>query len=139
GFIARISGADSGASARLVQAKTTEGTAAGSVSAAFSANNIAGNLIIAFVRMSSTSQTVSLTDSAGNFYRDAVSQAQAADGHQIHIFYAANIRGGANTVRATFSGTNNHPWLAVYEYSGLVTTNPLDQVTHAQGSDSGPF
>src|SRR5205807_4062956 len=110
-----------------------------SLSASFSASNIAGDLVIAAVRMSTTSQTVTVTDSAGNFYADAVAQSQTADGHQIHIFYAANIHGGANTVRATFSGTNNHPWLSVYEYSGLTTTNPLDQVGHAQGSDNSPF
>jgi hypothetical protein len=89
--------------------------------------------------MSTTYQTVTVTDSAGNSYLDAVSQAHTADGHQIHIFYAANVRGGANIVHATFSGTNNHPWLAIYEYSGLITTNPLDQVAHAQGSDGSPF
>jgi hypothetical protein len=49
------------------------------------------------------------------------------------VFYAKNIAGGANTVTATFSNWNNHPWLAIYEYSGLSTTNPLDQTAHAQG------
>src|SRR5262249_54721233 len=57
----------------------------------------------------------------------------------IHIFYAKNVAGGQNTVRATFSATNNHPWLAIYEYSGLSTTDPLDQTAHAQGSDNSPF
>src|SRR5205807_681025 len=72
----------------------------------------------------------------------AVSQAQTADGHQVHIFYAKNVAGRANTVTASFSSTNNHPWLAIYEYSGLSTTAPLDQVAHTQGSslsaNSGP-
>ncbi len=35
---------------------------------------------------------------------------------------------------ASYSGTNNHPWLAIYEYRGLSTTNPLDQTAKAQGS-----
>src|SRR5579864_9185983 len=105
---------------------------------AFPAGNTAGNLIIAFVRMSSTTQTVALTDSLGNVYTDAVSQAQTTDGHQVHIFYAKSILGGANTVKATFSATNNHPWLAIYEYRGLSATKPLDQTAHAQGSSSAP-
>jgi hypothetical protein len=138
-FLARISSGSSGGSARLVQANTVEGSGIGSISAPFRTNNTAGNLIIAFVRMSTIWQTVTVTDSAGNSYIDAVSQAQADDGHQIHIFYAANIQGGTNTVHATFSGANNHPWLAIYEYSGIVPTNPLDQVGHAQGNDSSPF
>src|SRR4029077_7370981 len=100
--------------------------------------NTAGNLIVVSVRMSSTPQTVTITDSTGNSYVDAVSQAQTSDGHQVHIFYAKNIKAGANTVTATFSATNNHPWLAIYEYSGLSTTNPLDRTAHAQGSSASP-
>lgn len=72
------------------------------MSQAFTNSNIAGNTIIAFVRMSTSTQTVKLSDTAGNTYVDAVSQAQTTDGHQIHIFYAANIKGGANAVTASF-------------------------------------
>src|SRR5579885_3130970 len=89
--------------------------------------------------MSTTTQTVYVADSMSNLYTDAVSQTQDSDGHQVHIFYAKNIAGGANTVTATFSGVNNHPWMAIYEYTGLSTTNPLDQTAHSQGSDSSPF
>jgi hypothetical protein len=88
--------------------------------------------------MSTTTQTVTVTDSLGNAYTDAVSQGQTADGHQVHIFYAKNIVPGANTVKATFSASNNHPWLAIYEYNGLSTTTPLDQTAHAQGSSAAP-
>ncbi len=115
---------------KLVQSASVQGTGVGSIARAFPAVNTAGNLIIAFVRMSTTTQTVTVTDSAGNAYVSAVSQAQTSDGHQACIFYAKNIKGGANTVTATFSGTNNHPWLAVYEYNGVST---LDQTAHAQG------
>jgi hypothetical protein len=107
-----------------------------SLSQTFVSPNTPGNLIIAFVRMSSASQTVSVTDSAGNVYSDAVAQVQTADGHQIHIFYAKNIKGGSNTVTAQFSSTNNHPWLAIFEYSGLSTTSPLDQTSSAQGNSA---
>jgi hypothetical protein len=107
-----------------------------SVSVPFPSSNHAGNLIVAFVRMSTASQTVTVKDAAGNVYADAVSQAQTTDGHQIHIFYAKNVIGGANTVTAAFSSTNNHPWIAVYEYSGLSTTSPLDRTAHTQGSGS---
>jgi len=127
------SGGGSGAIA-LVQSNAIQGSGVGSVSAAFPAGNTPGNLIIGFVRLSSTAQTVTVTDSAGNVYTDAVTQGQTADGHQVHIFYAKNILGGANTVKAAFSTTNNHPWLAIYEYSGLNKTTPLDQTAHAQGS-----
>src|SRR5262249_17800029 len=123
----------------LVQSGAVRGTGAASVSQAFPGGNTAGNLIVAFVRMSSTSQTVRVTDTAGNSYLDVVSQTQTADGHQIHILYASNVKGGTNTVTATFSATNNHPWLAIYEYSGV---NAVDRTAHSQGNgtaaNSGP-
>src|SRR5207237_7113191 len=97
------------------------------------------NLIVAVVRMSTTTQTVTVSDNAGDTFVEAVSQAQDADGHQLHIFYAANINGFANVVTLNFSGANNHPWLAIYEYSGIITVNQIDQTAHAQGSDNSPF
>jgi len=119
----------------LVQSNAVEGSGVGSVSTAFLSNSTAGNLLIAFVRMSTTTQTVTVSDTRGNTYADAVLQPQSADGHQIHIFYAPNVRGGANTVTARFSASNNHPWLAVYEYSGL---KALDRTAHAQGNNTAP-
>jgi hypothetical protein len=119
-----------------VQSTSVEGTAVPSVSASFPAGNTAGNFIVAFVRMSTTGQTVSIADQAGNMYREAVAQTQNADVHQIHLFYASNIRAGPNTITASFSGTNNHPWLAIYEYSGLGSTASLDQAVAAQGASS---
>ena len=91
---------------------------------------------MAVVRMSTAWQTVNLTDTAGNTYIDAVSQTQTVDGHQIHLLYAKNISAGANTVTAAFSSTNNHPWISVFEFSGISATNPLDRVAHAEGSGS---
>lgn len=135
-------GCSSGTGIRLVQSASIQGTGGKSVSLNFPNSNAAGNLILAFVRMSSTSQTVTLADTAGNIYTDAVGQVQTTDGHQIHLFYAKNVAGGTNTVTATFSGSNNHPWLAVLEYSGLSTSGPLDKTAHAQGNgntvNSGP-
>lgn len=122
----------------LVQSAAATGTSVASLSKAFATGNTAGNLIVVFVRMSSTTQTVTVTDTAGNVYENAVSQVQSSDGHQVHVFYAKNIDAGANTVQATFSATNNHPWIAIYEYSGLSTTAPLDQTAHAQGSSTTP-
>jgi hypothetical protein len=120
----------------MVQSSMIQGSGLSSISLGFPSSNQAGNLIIAFVRMSTTWQTVTVTDSAGNVYADAVTQGQTADGHQVHLFYAKNIAGASNTVSAQFSSTNNHPFLAIYEYSGLSTTNPLDQTAHAEGSGS---
>jgi hypothetical protein len=124
----------------LVQSTTSNGSAGPLtlVSTTFTTANTAGNLIIAFVRMSTTTQTAALSDSHGNAYVQAVAQVQSSDGSQVRLFYARNILAGPNTVTATFSGSNNHPWLAVYEYSGLSTTVPLDQTASAQGNSVAP-
>jgi hypothetical protein len=120
----------------LVQSNMAEGASQRSLSVRFPSSNHAGNLIIAFVRMSTTSETVTVSDSAGNVYKDAISQVQTVDGHQVHVFYAKNAAGISNSVTAHFSSRNSHPWLAIYEYSGLSTTTPLDQTAHAQGNGS---
>jgi hypothetical protein len=123
----------------LIQSNAAGGAGVGSLSVGFPSNNSNGNLIIVFVRMSTTYESVAVSDTAGNNYAAAVSQAQNADGHQVFLFYAANINGGANSVTATFSSSNNHPWLSIYEYSGLSQINPLVQAVHAQGSDASPL
>jgi hypothetical protein len=131
--------AGGGSGIALVQANAVEVSSVRSVSAAFPISNTAGNLILVFVRMSTTSQTVTLSDIAGNAYVQAVKQPQNADNSQSYLFYAKSISGAAaNTVTATFSSTNNHPWLAIYEFSGLSTTNPLDKTASAQGKSAAP-
>ena len=119
-----------------VQAASIEGSSVSSVAATFPTSNTAGNLIVAFVRASTTTQTITLSDSAGNTYSKAVGTGQTTDGHQVAIFYAPNIKAGANTVTASFSGTNNHPFLAIYEYSGVSRTSPLDKTAGAQGTNA---
>jgi hypothetical protein len=130
--------AQSGGGIGLVQENAVQASGVTSVSVAFPAANTTGNLVLAFVRMSSATQTVTLNDSAGNTYIEAVAQVQSSDGSQVHLFYAKGIFGVANTVTATFSSTNNHPWLAIYEYKGLNAANPLDQTAHAQGNSAAP-
>lgn len=131
-----VNGSGGGTGVAISQSNAVEGSAIGSLSVAFPGANTAGRTILAFVRMSTTTQTVTISDTAGNTYTQAVSQVQSTDGHQIRLFYAKNIAGKTNTVTATFSGTNNHPWLSIYEISGLSTTSPLDQTASAQGSNS---
>ena len=135
GLSITIAPAGGGGAIGLVQSAAAQGTSVASLSQAFPANNTAGNLIVVFVRASTTGQTVTVSDTAGNTYTLAVSQTQTSDSHQIRIFYATSATSGLNTVTATFSATNNHPWLAVFEYTGV---SALDQTAHAQGSGSSP-
>ncbi|MDP9128040.1 MAG: NHL repeat-containing protein, partial [Pseudomonadota bacterium] len=126
-------GSSSGAS--LVQSTSGAGAAVTSLAQTFGSNNTLGNLIIAFVRCSTSTQTVTVADTAGNTYTDAVNTSSTGD-HQLHIFYAKNIQAGANTVTASFSASNANPYLAIYEYSGLDTTSPLDKTVSANGTSA---
>ena len=120
----------------LIQSISSSGTSVGTMAIAFPSANTTGNTIVAFVRMSTMNQTVSVTDSQGNVYSRAVSQTQSTDGHQTAIYYAKNVAAGINTVTAQFSAANAHPFLAIYEYAGLSATAPLDKVAAAQGNNS---
>jgi len=135
GLSITIASGGGGGAIGLVQSAAAQGTSVTSLSQAFPASNTAGNLIVVFVRASTTTQTVTVSDTAANTYALAVSQTQTTDGHQIRIFYATSAVSGPNTVTATFSATNNHPWLAVFEYTGV---SALDQTAHAQGSGLSP-
>jgi Putative Ig domain len=117
----------------LKQSNAAQGWATHQVSVSFPSSNTAGNLILAFVRMSTTYETVTVTDSARNTYVEAAAQTQNSDSSQIHLFYAKNVKAGSNTVTATFSSTNTHPWLATFEYAGLNPSNPLDRKASSQG------
>jgi RHS repeat-associated protein len=120
---------------QLVQSKSGAASNSTSVSATFVTSNTSGNMIVAFVRAATTTQTIVVSDTAGNSYTDAVAQAQTSDGHQIHIFYAKNIHSGANTVTAAFSASNANAFLGIYEFSGLHKVTPLDQGAHGSGSN----
>src|SRR6185437_10983485 len=129
------------ATATLVQSNSAEGSAVASIVSTFTSNVTTGNMIIAFVRLSTlTATTVTVTDTQGNTYVDAVAQNQDTDQHAIHIFYAKNVTGGADTVTAAFSsGANNHPWIAIYEYANMDTVAPLDKTAVGQGSGVTPL
>ncbi len=122
----------------LVQSASAQGSNVASLSAALPAAARAGDLVVAVVRASTTSQTVALADTAANAWTEAVHEVQTTDGHQLHLYYAVNRSTVADTVRATFSGTNGHPWLAVYELSGVDPTHPLDRTAHGTGSSASP-
>jgi hypothetical protein len=57
----------------------------------------------------------------------AVNQGQTTDSHSVWIYYAANVIGGADTVTASFAASNAHPFLSIFEVSGLDLLCPLDQ------------
>src|SRR3569833_1450878 len=115
-----------------VQTKTNSlGAAATSIATTFTSNITAGNTIIVVSSedFSVINQISSITDSLGNTYARAVADTEGSfvDGE---IWYAPSPTGGANTVTINYA----HSVVAAVvlaEYSGLLTSSPLDQVAKA--------
>ncbi len=118
----------------IPQYNSATGSAVTSLACAFASAVTTGNLIVVCIRQSTTSQTCTVTDNHSNVYTQAVSQQQTADGHTVRIYYAKNVTGGTTTVTATFSASNNHPWIFIAEVSGADTTSPLDKTVGAQAN-----
>jgi len=116
-----------------------------SVDVPFTATQTAGNLNVVVVGWSDTSSTVAVVaDSNGNTYALAagtVSTALPAPGVSQAIYYAKNIKAGANTVAVAFNQKTKVQSIRIAEYSGLDLTNPLDTAVGSLGSsipaDSG--
>ena len=102
-------------------------------SLAFTNPNTAGNWIAVCVRAGySSSQVFTVKDSVGNAYRRA-GQVGMSSSVSLAIFYAENVKGGANTV--TVSDTVSAPLrLAIMEYSGVATANSLDAAVTGTGT-----
>jgi hypothetical protein len=102
-------------------------------SMAFKSANMAGNLIMVYLAWTNTS-SVSVTDTRGNVYTSVESPTTwgPTSNRSSQVFYAKNIAGGSNTVRATFATAISSPgWADMYihEYSGIDKVDPLD-VSH---------
>ncbi len=110
-----------------------------SSSLAFGSSNTAGNWIAVCVRAGgSSTQVFTVRDSNNNSYVKAVQLSVTVDapnGDTLAIYYAENVKGGANTVTVsdTITGTLR---FAILEYAGVATTNSLDGVAAAQGTSA---
>jgi hypothetical protein len=113
-------------------AKAAPGTAS-SWSASFPANTAAGDLILVAFDFDTNSTPSSVTDSQGNTFIEVGSQLTSPGGSRSRVYYAKNIKGGADTVTVSLSASSG--WIELYltEYSGADPTNPID----AQAGSSG--
>jgi hypothetical protein len=124
----------SAASGAFVQVASNAGSGSPStLSLAFSANTNAGDLILVAFDYSTTATPSSVTDSQGNVFTAVGNQLTSPGGVRSRVYYAKNIKGGADTVTVNLTASSS--WLELYltEYSGLDLTNPID----AQAGSSG--
>ena len=82
-------------------AGTTSDSTSSSIAQAFSAPTVSGNLIVAAISWA-TGASVACSDSQGNSYAVATTQYDSLNDQSLAICYAPNVKGGANTVTATF-------------------------------------
>src|SRR5437763_748581 len=100
---------------------------------AFPGANTGGNFIAVAIRGGlSSSQVFTVTDSNGNTYKKAAQIGFTVSAVTGAIFYAENVKAGANTV--TVSMTVSGPLrFTILEYSGVATANSLDGTAGATG------
>lgn len=112
----------------FVQGVTGDGT-----NPVFAGPVIAGNMLVAAVRIGATGATVSVADNInpGNWLL-ARSQVQTVDGHTGYVFYVPATLAGTPTVTITTSAGTKR--LAVGEYATAGLSMSLDQVNSGQGT-----
>ncbi len=104
----------------------------------------AGNLLVVAWASSGVSSTnvVSITDNAGNTYAQAGSArgVNTATNEIVDIWYASNIKAGANRVTLTPSPSGQNGAAVIWEFSGVETVNPLGDaaVLNSRPSTSTP-
>jgi hypothetical protein len=100
----------------------------------------AGNFLIAATAYQ-VPATVTVTDSLGNTWNPLTaynnSSCGTSDGNYsgVQLWYAENIKGGANTVTMQVNATT-YIWLGVVEYSGVATSGALESSTGAVATSS---
>jgi hypothetical protein len=96
-----------------------------------------GNLIVVGIQLGkgvSTSTTIAtITDNAGNAYQEATGATSArsvdsSGGTVVDIWYARNSQAGATSLTISPSTTISTASAFIWEFSGINTTAPLDQV-----------
>jgi glucose/arabinose dehydrogenase/PKD repeat protein len=101
----------------------------------FASPNTSGNLIVVYAVWNNTAG-LTVTDTNGNGYAPAAPATRWNNGAwSSQVFYAKNVAGGANTVRATFANAiNDFGIIYIHEYTGIDPTNPLDVSAAAIGT-----
>jgi hypothetical protein len=126
----------------IVQHTSLDAGTVTSANLAFGSNNAGGNFIVVCVRIGLTGQTITVSDTQGNTYSSALQFDDTGGGNTGAIFYALNIKAGANTVTVSYTPGTATLRFSIAEYSGVATTAALDvsssnQAVSGTALDSG--
>jgi chitodextrinase len=127
-----VCGEVTAASSVQTVANASAGTAS-TFSLSFPANTAKGNAILVAFDFDTKSTPSSVVDSQGNIFTEVGTQLTSPGGARSRVYYAKNIKGGADTVTVTLSASS--AWIELYisEYSGVDTVNPVDAQAGASG------
>jgi sugar lactone lactonase YvrE len=116
-----------------VSAKAASATS-NSLVLSFPANTLPGDLILVAFDFASGVTPSAVTDSQGNIFTAIGNQLTSPGGTASQVYYAKNIKGGADTVTIELSASSD--WIEAYltEYSGANTVSPVDAQAGASGS-----
>jgi hypothetical protein len=116
-------------------ASATPQSPVATVSVSYPTAQTVGDMNVVVVGWNDTTATVqSVKDSVGNTYSLAIGPTSGTALRQ-SIYYAANIKGGGNTVTVTFNQAAVYPDVRILEYRGVTT---LDVTAGAVGSNTSP-
>jgi hypothetical protein len=104
------------------------------LSLAFPANTLAGDLLLVAFDYKDGVTPSSVTDSQGNAFTSVRSPLTTPAGAVSNVYYAKNIKGGADTVTVTLSATSSYLEVYLSEYSGINPTSPIDAEAGASGT-----
>ncbi len=119
-------------SAFVQAAAVTTSKSASTFSLPFSKATVSGDAILVGFDFAGTTAS-SVSDSQGNTYTQVGTQLTSPGGARSVVFYAKNIKGGADTVTVKLSASSAYIELYLTEYSGVDPANPID----AQAGSSG--
>jgi hypothetical protein len=120
---------------QLVQATANHTTgAASTLSLSFPANTAAGDTVLVGFDFDTNASLSSLSDSQGNAFSVVGAPLTTPGGAQMRVYYAQNIKGGADTVTVNFSGSSAYIEVYLTEYAGLNPTSPIDAQAGATGN-----
>lgn len=107
---------------------------------AYASNVTAGSLLVATVAWASGTQTCTVSGSLNGAFTAIVASLgqNATGGISAQIFYKVAGSSGAETVTATFSGTNSTQEISIYELAGYDAVNLPDSGNAATGNTSNP-
>jgi PKD repeat protein len=122
----------------LVQKASSITTGAASINTAFPSGVTSGDLIAVGVSGWPNAGTITVTDSLANVYTRAASVQLTSGNSFTALFYAKNIKGGADTVTVAGAASGTQLSMVIAEFSGLDPVSPLDASAGASGSGNAP-